>query len=263
MYPKHIIVSVLHRLSNVFIGKLESKDKQKVKILFVKIEDGYEEMTPKKKRMEQLVKMLKSNQSSNDIGDACLAGEKVIIFLNNVNDVDSATNALRRSGVEAVPFHAKMPIQERTENLNRFRKFVAGQSIDDNSDAISVLVCTDLAARGLDIPGVTAVVQLQFAGNVVTHLHRMGRCGRAGNRDGRGVIFYGGVETELVRVIRDAEKQQQTMVLKGSDIEDVNEEVGESGKVQAAFSRKRGFTRKRKKLRRAAFDTIEDEGIYY
>ena len=50
----------------------------------------------------------------------------------------------------------------------------------------------DLAARGLDVPGVTAVIQLQFAGNVVVHLHRMGRCGRASNRDGRVVVFYGG-----------------------------------------------------------------------
>ena len=50
IYPKDIILSVLHRLSNVFIGKLESKDKQKVKILFVKIEDGYEE-----KDLEELI----------------------------------------------------------------------------------------------------------------------------------------------------------------------------------------------------------------
>ncbi len=227
------------------------------------VEDDYDEITPKKKRMERLVDMLKITQASdnNDADDVGLAGEKVMIFLNNVNDVDSATNALRRSGIEAVPFHAKMPLSERTENLGRFRKFVAGQSNND-SDAISVLVCTDLAARGLDIPGVTSVVQLQFAGNVVTHLHRMGRCGRAGNKNGRGVIFYGGIESELVHVVRDAEQQQETMVLKGNDVEDVDVEGGESGKVQAAFSRKRGFTRKRKKSRKAAREVQEDEGIF-
>ena len=229
------------------------------------VEDEYDEVTPKKRRMERLINMLKASQSSNDNdGDNIyLTGEKVMVFLNNVNEVDSATNALRRSGIEAVPFHAKMPLTERSENLNRFRKFEAGQSIDDNDNAIPVLVCTDLAARGLDIPGVTAVVQLQFAGNVVTHLHRMGRCGRAGNRNGRGVIFYGGVESALVHVVRDAEQQQETMVLKGNDIEEFNDDGVGSGKVQAAFSRKRGFTRKRKKLRKATREEEqEDEGPY-
>ena len=224
------------------------------------VEDDFDEMMPKKKRMERLVKILKTNPDDlNTKDDIGLLGEKVMVFLNNVNDVDSATNALRRSGIEAVPFHAKLPLAERTQNLSRFRKFVAGkedmneEENGGNSGPISVLVCTDLAARGLDIPGVTAVVQLQFAGNVVTHLHRMGRCGRAGKRDGRGVIFYGGVESELVGVVREAEQQQETMILKGNEIEE-QADTTDQGKVEAAFSRRRGFTRKRKKLRRAVYD---------
>jgi len=237
------------------------------------VEDEYDEMMPKKVRMERLVQMIKAepseSESERDGNDHVgLKGEKIMVFLNNVNDVDSATNALRRSGIEAVPFHAKMPLAVRTENLARFRKFVAGEQ--EQEDAVSVLVCTDLAARGLDIPGVTAVVQLQFAGNVVTHLHRMGRCGRAGNRDGRGVIFYGGVESELVEVVIEAEQQQETMILKGNDIEDMEsdgeegeDKEKEKGKVQAAFSRKRGFTRKRKKLRKAAREEQEDDSMYF
>jgi len=223
--------------------------------------------------MERLIQMLKSKHDDSNNNDEFigLAGEKVMIFLNNVNEVDSATNALRRSGIEAVPFHAKLPLAERTQNLKRFRKFVAGQEHDedmdnndgDNSRSISVLVCTDLAARGLDIPGVTAVVQLQFAGNVVTHLHRMGRCGRAGNRNGRGVIFYGGFESELVQVVKEAEQQQEAMVLKGNDIEESNDDQGEQGKVEAAFSRKRGFTRKRKKLRKAEQSEEDEDGGMY
>ena len=244
------------------------------------VEDDYDEMTPKKKRMERLVEMLQtsSSEGDDDDGNIALANEKVMVFLNNVNDVDSATNALRRSGIDAVPFHAKLPLSARSENLNRFRQFVAGQEASDDIDddnvglkPVPVLVCTDLAARGLDISEVTAVVQLKFAGNVVTHLHRMGRCGRAGNRDGRGVIFYGGVESELVEVVRAAEQQQETMILTGNEIEANNVEDGievknnESGKVEAAFSRKRGFTRKRKKLKREAARgrDQEDGGSYY
>lgn len=137
--------------------------------------------------------------------------------------------------------------------MDKFRRYsVNDEENDDN--AVAVLVCTDLASRGLDIPGVTAVVQLQFAGNVVAHLHRMGRCGRAGNRNGRGIVFYGAKERELVEVVRDAECQQERMILEGDvdelDEESESEESVPKGSVKNAFSRKRGFTKKRKKLRR-------------
>ena len=111
-------------------------------------------------------------------------------------------------------------------------------------DMVSILVCTDLGARGLDIPGVTAVVQLEFAGNVVAHLHRMGRCGRAGNRNGRGIIFYDSKQRELIEVVREAEQKQERMILEG-DVDDADEAT-----VKEAFSRKRGFTKKLKKQRR-------------
>lgn len=216
------------------------------------LQDDYYDETPNKTRIEHLVAMFKTDSSSTiEIdGNDCsgLKGEKVMVFLNSVSDVDGVTNALRRAGIEAVPYHAKIPLADRAKYLESFRQY------DPNSarvyeDAVPILVCTDLAARGLDVPGVTAVVQLQFAGNVVAHLHRMGRCGRAGNRDGYGVIFYGGPESELVDVINEAEQRQQTMTLEGNEIEDVPDgDAHSGGKVKNAFSRKRGFTKKRKKL---------------
>jgi superfamily II DNA/RNA helicase len=163
--------------------------------------------------------------------------------------------------MQAVPYHAKMGLGERTENLERFRKFVAGKA-ENEEDALPILVCTDLASRGLDIPGVTAIIQLQFSGNVVAHLHRMGRSGRAGIRNGRGVIFYGASEELLVNVVQDAEEEQSQMQLAG-DVEDLEEDGSEgkkipsskdAGKVKDAFSRKRGFTKKVKKARRVRND---------
>ena len=216
----------------------------------------WNEIVENKDRMKRLVDVLRLDRTEVGVDGRGLLGEKVMVFLNSVNDVDGATNGLRRAGINAVPYHAKIPLQERTSNLDKFRRYVAATSDDEEAsnqgDTIPVLVCTDLAARGLDIPGVTAVVQLQFAGNVVSHLHRMGRCGRAGNRDGRGIVFYGPQEAELVAVVREAEKEQSRMELK----QDVEEELEdddnneEAGKVKKAFSRKRGFTKKRKKERR-------------
>lgn len=218
----------------------------------------WNELTENKDRMKRLVDVLKLDRSEVGPDGRGLQGEKVMIFLNSVNDVDGATNGLRRAGINAVPYHAKIPLQERSSNLDQFRRYRAPSDGSDDQVAetvhgsIPVLICTDLASRGLDIPGVTAVVQLQFALNVVSHLHRMGRCGRAGNRDGRGIIFYGSAERELVQVVREAEIQQSRMTLT-QDVEEDIESPGTKknyGKVEKAFSRKRGFTKKRKKEKR-------------
>ena len=78
----------------------------------------------------------------------------------------------------------------------------------------------------------------------------MGRCGRAGNRNGRGIVFYGPKERELVEVVQVAETQQERMILEG-DVDEVDEQSEvPKGSVNNAFSRKRGFTKKRKKLRK-------------
>ena len=234
----------------------------------------------KRKRMEKLIRLLKQEHQQHQQQQPLegsmegqhverileyqgLKDEKVMIFLNSAEDVDAVTKALIRANIPAVPYHAKIPLVDRVRYLDQFRRYIKGENkalstIEKNKSesTIPIMVCTDLASRGLDIPDVTAVVQLQFAGNVVAHLHRMGRCGRAGNRNGRGIIFYGKQERELVSVIQDAERQQDRMTLQGdvsSDFDlpedDVIDHVAtDVGKIDEAFSRKRGFTKKRKKL---------------
>jgi superfamily II DNA/RNA helicase len=203
------------------------------------------QLETKKERMERLTELVETPMEQGG-----LLGEKVMVFLNSVDDVEGAQGALERAGVPSVPYHAKISLADRSKNLDRFRRYNSDDSPSDE-DTVPILVCTDLASRGLDVPGVNTVVQLQFSGNVVSHLHRMGRCGRAGSRTGRGIVFYNENEAELVDVVREAEEQQERMVLTG-DVLDSNEDDDEdsAGKVQKAFSRKRGFTKKRKKIRR-------------
>jgi superfamily II DNA/RNA helicase len=215
----------------------------------------------KKGRLEKLVELLGTSPEEGG-----LKGQKVMVFLNSVDDVEGANLALERVGMKSVPYHAKVSLSERSENLDMFRRYnednpkVAANKED--AAAVPILVCTDLASRGLDVPGVNAVVQLQFAGNVVAHLHRMGRCGRAGQRTGRGIVFYNEQESNLVDVVREAETQQERMELQG-DVDDLDEEGQEERTVKKAFSRKRGFTQKIKKIRReereARYDSNESE----
>jgi superfamily II DNA/RNA helicase len=214
----------------------------------------------KKERLQQLIALLNEKK------------DKTMVFLNSVDEVEAATKALLRDGQRVLPYHAQISLQDRANTLDRFRRHtVAGRlnnSDDDgerkameyaSDDTVPTLVCTDLASRGLDVPGVTLVVQLQCASNVVAHLHRMGRCGRAGQRTGRGVVFYGAEEREWVETVRRAEDQQEQMVLEQDVAETVdalekeanNNDPGPNapGTVNRAFSRRRGFRKKLKKLR--------------
>jgi len=77
-------------------------------------------------------------------------------------------------------FHKLVPTYEKQEALEQFRNY--------KESGVKVLVCTDAAARGLDLPAVEHVVQAEFALNVVQHLHRNGRASRAG-RLGRATII--------------------------------------------------------------------------
>ena len=202
------------------------------------------ELESKKGRLDRFQDLL-----AQDPSEGGLKGQKIMLFVNSVEDVEAVYEALEERGQRSLPYHAKMSLDERTKNLDQFRQYTEN---DESHNGVQILVCTDLASRGVDIPDVRAVVQLQFAGNVVAHLHRMGRCGRAGQRTGRGIVFHSEQERELVEVVRAAEEQQETMTLQGNDVLEFDEagQVIKAGTVKQAFSRKRGFTKKRKKVRR-------------
>ncbi|RJS93603.1 ATP-dependent RNA helicase DbpA [Salinisphaera sp. Q1T1-3] len=100
---------------------------------------------------------------------------QALVFCNRRETVDRVAEHLTRRGVAALALHGDRDQRERDEVLLRF----ANQSC-------AVLVATDVAARGLDIPALPLVVSVDLAGDVATHTHRIGRTGRAGE-SGRAV----------------------------------------------------------------------------
>ena len=98
---------------------------------------------------------------------------RVIIFVSTRDGCDGLVGALRRgappSRVKVEGLHGDMDQARRVDSVNKFKKGEA-----------NVLVGTDLAGRGLDIPDVATVVNFDTAKDLDMHSHRVGRAGRMG-----------------------------------------------------------------------------------
>jgi len=103
-----------------------------------------------------------------------------IIFCNTKRSVDECTEDLVNRGYAADRLHGDMTQQMRERVLKRFRE-----------GAVELLVATDVAARGLDIDDVDAVINYDLPQDPEDYVHRIGRTGRAG-RSGRAVSFVFG-----------------------------------------------------------------------
>lgn len=92
-----------------------------------------------------------------------------IIFCNRKKDVDIVAKSLNKHGIDAAPIHGDLQQNVRTQTLDKFR---AGE--------IKVLVASDVAARGLDVPDVSHVFNFDVPSHADDYVHRIGRTGRAG-----------------------------------------------------------------------------------
>ncbi|KAJ5793034.1 ATP-dependent RNA helicase dbp8 [Penicillium pulvis] len=171
----------------------------------------------------------------------------VIIFCNHTKTTDLLERTLRRLGHRATSLHSLLPQSERTSNLARFR-----------AAAARVLVATDVASRGLDIPIVSLVINFDVPRNPDDYVHRVGRTARAG-RAGEAVTLVGQRDVELILAIEArVGRQMEEWAQEGVNIEsrvvrtNVLKEVG-SAKREAMGEIDEGrdvLGRKRNKLKK-------------
>lgn len=110
-----------------------------------------------------------------------------IVFCNTAASVRAVQYALSEARIESLGYHGDLNSSTRTENLQKFRQAalskaspVSNEDEEDvaRSSGAAILVCTDIAARGLDIPQVDSVVMFDFPLNAMDYLHRSGRTAR-------------------------------------------------------------------------------------
>ena len=119
-----------------------------------------------------------------------------IVFCNRKTDVDIVAKSLKVYGFDAAPIHGDLPQSVRTATLERFR-----------NNELQILVASDVAARGLDIPDVSHVFNFDVPRHAEDYVHRIGRTGRAG-RLGEAFMIVTGGDTKSLDAVQALIKTQ-------------------------------------------------------
>lgn len=120
---------------------------------------------------------------------ARIAAGRTLVFVRTKRDADRLTDALTQASIPAGSIHGDKTQAERHAALRGFRSAEA-----------AILVATDVAARGLDIPSVTLVVNFELPRTTETYVHRIGRTARAG-AGGSAISFCSETEKERLKQV--------------------------------------------------------------
>ncbi|XP_060068591.1 probable ATP-dependent RNA helicase DDX47 [Ylistrum balloti] len=118
-----------------------------------------------------------------------LAGNSFMVFCSTCANTQRVALLLRNLGMTAIPLHGQLSQAKRLGSLNKFK-----------SKSRSILIATDVASRGLDIPHVDVVINLDIPTHSKDYIHRVGRTARAG-RSGKAITFVSQYDVELYQRI--------------------------------------------------------------
>lgn len=124
----------------------------------------------------------------SDLVSVYAKGGKTIVFTQTKRDADEVSMALTNT-IPSEALHGDISQHQRERTLNGFRQ-----------GKFSVLVATDVASRGLDIPNVDLVIHYELPNDSETFVHRSGRTGRAG-KEGTAILMFSSSQRRTVRSI--------------------------------------------------------------
>eukprot|EP01024_Parvocaulis_polyphysoides_P018510 TRINITY_DN18201_c0_g1_i3.p1 TRINITY_DN18201_c0_g1~~TRINITY_DN18201_c0_g1_i3.p1 ORF type:complete len:604 (-),score=112.81 TRINITY_DN18201_c0_g1_i3:272-1999(-) len=151
-------------------------------------------------KMKKLIGILQQHKKSKK-------EMKIIIFVLYKKEAPQLENNLNNRGFQAVAVHGDASQHQRQEAVNRFKE-----------NNVPILVATDVAARGLDIPDVQLVINYTFPLTIEDYVHRIGRTGRAGKVGTSHTFFCPRADKskagELVNILREAGQKVPEELLK-------------------------------------------------
>lgn len=146
------------------------------------LEQGYV-TCPSDKRFLLLFTFLKKNVKK----------KKIMVFFSSCNSVKYHSELLNYIDIEVMDIHGRQKQQKRTTTFFHFCK-----------QKVGTLLCTDVAARGLDIPEVDWIIQFDPPDDPKEYIHRVGRTARGANGTGRALLFLTPEETGFLRYLKGA-----------------------------------------------------------
>lgn len=163
-----------------------------------------------------------------------LAGNSFMIFCSTCNNTQRVSSLLRNLGFPAIPLHGQMSQNKRLGALNKFK-----------AKSRSVLLATDVASRGLDIPHVDVVINFDIPTHSKDYIHRVGRTARAG-RSGKAITFVTQYDVELFqRIEHIIGKKLPAFPTQEEEVMLLNERVAEAQRFARVELREHGEKRKR------------------
>lgn len=175
-----------------------------------------------------------------------LSGNSFMIFCSTCANTVRTALMLRALGMAAVPLHGQMSQNKRLAALNKFK-----------AKSRSILISTDVASRGLDIPHVDVVLNLDIPTHSKDYIHRVGRTARAG-RAGKAVTFVTQYDVELYQRIEHLlGKQMPLYECEEDEVMALQERVGEAQRT-AKLELKDIEDRKGMKKKRGMADEFDD-----
>jgi ATP-dependent RNA helicase DeaD len=169
------VVSIAQRYMNhpVKVSAETYVDPKKLRQIYYNVLDN--------KKMALLVHLLKNEKSG-----------LVMVFCNTRRNVDFVANNLQANGIEAQAIHGGFTQAKRTQTMRHF-----------HSERVQVLICTDVAARGLDIPQVSHIYNYDIPPDSKDYIHRIGRTARAG-KEGKVInVLSGDSHDNFSRVLHE------------------------------------------------------------
>lgn len=145
---------------------------------------------PPDKRLFLLVTFLKNKRSK---------GKKIMIFFSTKASVKFHQSLFSEIEIKALAIHGDQSQQKRIDAFNSFREQKGG-----------ILLCTDVAARGLDIPYVEWIIQYDPPSSEKEYIHRVGRSARAG-AEGQALLFLMENEKPFLKILKKAKVPLQKL----------------------------------------------------
>ena len=151
------------------------------------------ETSPDNSQIEQVFYAIQKGERSKTLGALLqhYRPESCLVFCNRKKQCQELADELWRQGFHALALHGDLDQKDRDQVLVRF-----------SNKSSSILVATDVAARGLDIKDLQAVINFELSPDPEVHIHRIGRTGRAGNK-GLAISLFMTSEQFKVKSIED------------------------------------------------------------